>query len=526
MPRVLVSDPIDNAGVELLRAEAEVDTKFGIKQPELLSIIGDYDALIVRSETKVNREVLEAGRSLQVVGRAGVGVDNIDVEAATSKGIAVVFSPTGNIIAAAEHTIALLLSLNRNIPQANVSLKQGQWRRSAFTGVEVRGKTLGIVGLGRVGSEVARRAQGFQVRLLGYDPFMSQDYARNLGVDLVPLDMLLRESDFITLHTPLTDSTRKLIGAKELQLMKTSVRIINVARGGLIDEDALYEAIRDGRVAGAALDVFSKEPPEPHPLFESEKVIVTPHLGASTTEAQKEVAKEVAEQVLAVLKGKPAQYTVNAPFVLPELQPVIANYTQAAIYAGKMAIQLAEGQLETITVHYEGEIAQYDTTVLKAAALVGLLTPVSDERVNLVNANLLASQRGLKVSEHKTASSNQQYGSLITVELKTNQGTTAVAGTSMRSEPHIVRINDYWLDVVASSGYMLSIYHQDRPGMIGAMGTITGQHDINISFMEVGRLAPRGRAMMIVGLDDQIPDSVLEKIRAISHVYSAKLLVL
>ena len=526
MPRILVADPIDDAGIELLQAKAEVDVKTGLKPPELVSIIGHYDALVVRSETRVTGEVLKAGRRLQVVGRAGVGVDNIDLEAATQRGIAVVNAPTGNIIAAAEHTIALMLSLSRNVPQANASLKQGQWRRSAFMGVEIRGKTLGIVGLGRVGSEVARRAQGFQMRLLSYDPFISQDYASNLGVELVPYNTLLTESDFITLHTPLSDSTQKLIGPNELRLMKPSMRIINTARGGLIDEDALFEAMQEGHIGGAALDVFSKEPPEHHPLFDSEKVIVTPHLGASTTEAQREAAREVADQVLAVLQGKPAQYTVNAPFVLPEVQAVIAPYTQVASYAGKLATQLAGGQLEAITVRYEGEIAQYDTTILKTAALVGLLSPVTDERVNMVNANLVATQRGLRVSEHKSTVSNGQYGSLVTVELNTTEGTTAVAGTSMRGEPHLVRINEYWLDVVPSGGYMLSIHHQDRPGLIGAVGTITGQHDINISFMEVGRLAPRGRAMMLFGLDDPIPDHVLEEIRAIPHIFSAKVVVL
>ncbi len=524
--RILVSDAIDKDGVELLKNEATVDVKTGLKPEDLISIIGDYEGLIVRSQTKVTAEIIEAGHKLQVIGRAGVGVDNIDLEAATRNGIAVVNAPVGNTIAAAEHTVALLLALARNVPQANASLKAGQWKRSAFTGVEVRGKTIGIIGLGKVGSEVAGRLRNFQTRLLGYDPYISPEYARTLGIELVSVDDILERSDFITLHVPLTDATRNLIGEKQLAKVKPSVRIINVARGGLIDEDALHKALEEGRVAGAAVDVFTKEPPDRHPLIESPKVIATPHLGASTAEAQRDVAIEVAEQALAVLNGQPARYTVNAPFIPPEVRPVLMPYIQVATYIGKMATQLAEGQISSIDIHYEGDIAEHDTVVLKSAALIGLLAPVTEERINLVNASLIASQRGLKVVEHKKSETDSRYGGMISVELTTSEGTTIVGGTAFRGESHIIRIDDYWLDIVASSGYVLCIRHHDRPGMIGTVGTISGKNDINISFMEVGRLAPRGNAVMMVGLDDPMPDSVLEEIRAIPHIYSARVVAL
>ena len=525
-PRILVSERIDREGVQLLRAEADVDVRTGLKPADLVSIIGEYNGLIVRSQTRVTSEVMEAGYKLYVVGRAGVGVDNIDLEAATRRGIAVVNAPVGNTIAAAEHTIALLLALARNVPQANASLKAGRWERSTFTGVEVKGKTVGIIGLGKVGSETARRLRNFQARLLGYDPYVSPEYAKNLGIELASMDDVIAQSDFLTLHIPLTDGTRNLMGEKELARVKPSVRIINVARGGLINDDALYKAIQEGRVAGAAIDVFSKEPPDRHPLLESDNVILTPHLGASTAEAQRDVAIEVAKQVLAVLKGQPARYTVNTPHILPEVQSVLLPYVSVATYVGKIATQLVKGQVKVINIHYEGEIAEHDTGILKSAVLVGLLTPVSEERVNLVNASLIASQRGLNVAEHKQPSTNGRFASVVTVEMATSEGPTRVGGTAFRGETHIVRINDYWLDMAASGGYILFAEHNDRPGMIGTLGTICGRHDINIGFMEVGRLAPRGDAVMLVGLDDPMPDHVLDEIRAVPHVYSARVVAL
>lgn len=518
MSKILVSDPVAPEGIELLRSQGDVDVKLELDPKDLISIIGQYNALVVRSETKVTADIIEAGNRLQVIGRAGVGVDNIDLDAATQMGIAVVNAPTGNTVAAAEHTIAMMMALARNIPQAHESLRRGEWTRSAFTGIEVRNRVLGIIGLGKVGAEVARKANGLQMRVYGYDPFVSQEHSNFLGLELVSLARIFKESDFICMHTPLTESTRGLIGEKEISTMKPSVRILNTARGGLIDEEALFKAVEEGRVAGAALDVFSKEPPGDNPLLKNGRIIVTPHLGGSTEEAQSEVAREVAEQVIAVLQGQSARYTVNAPFVLPETQAVLAPYIDAASYAGKLATQLSTGQLNSINLRYEGEIAAYDTNILKAACLMGLLGPISEERVNLVNANLIATQRGLKITEQKWPAA-EQYGSLVTVEVETSVGKTVISAAYMRGESHIVRVNGYWIDIVAAGGYMLFTDHQDRPGMIGAVGTITGKYDINIGFMEVGRLEPRGRATMILGLDDLLPEPVLSEINALPNVY-------
>ena len=526
MPRILVSDPIDPQGIEMLRAVGDVDVKLGLDPKDLLAIIGEYDALVVRSETKATAEVIEASHKLQVIGRAGVGVDNIDLEAATQKGIAVVNAPTGNTIAAAEHTIALMMALARNIPQANESLRRGEWKRSAFMGIEVRNKVLGIIGLGKVGTEVARRAGGLQMQVHAYDPFVSPEQARLLGIELVGLDQIFRNSDFICLHTPLTEATRGLVNDEKIALMKPTARILNAARGELVDEAALFRAVEEGRIAGAALDVFSQEPlPKDNPLLKNSKIIVTPHLGASTEEAQAEVAKEVAEQVISVLQGQSARYTVNAPFVLPESQAILAPYIEAASYVGKLASQLSDGQLRSINLRYEGEIAGYDTNILKAACLMGILGPISEERVNLVNANLIASQRELRITEQK-GPATEQYGSLVTVEMETSSGKTAVSGAYIRGETHIVKVDGYWIDIVATGGYMMFTDHQDQPGMIGAVGTITGKHDINIGFMEVGRLEPRGRATMILGLDDPMPELVLNEIRALSNVYQVKVVQL
>jgi D-3-phosphoglycerate dehydrogenase len=518
----LIADPIADEGVELLRHRADVDVKVGLKLPELLDTVGDYDALVVRSETKVTAEVIKAGNRLRVIARAGIGVDNIDLDAATTAGIAVVNAPTGNTVAAAEHTLALMLALSRNIPNAHRSLKDGEWRRSAFMGTEVRNKTLGIVGLGRVGSEVARRALSFGMRLVACDPFVALDYARRLGVELLSLDELLSQSDFVTLHTPLTEGSHNLIGANELARIKPGARLINVARGELIDETALLEALESNRLTGAALDVFAKEPPGSGPLVDPPKVVATPHLGASTQEAQREVAIEAAEQVLAVLDGTPASNTVNAPFVPPEVHAVLAPYIRVASVVGRLLTSLAEGQVVGVTIRYEGEITQHDTAVLEAAMQAGLLESVVSGPVNLINAPLLAKERGLRVTEQRSAVSNE-YASLVSATLETTEGGLTVAGTSMRDESHIVKVNDYWLDIVPSVPYMLFVDNLDQPGSIGAVGTVAGRHNINISFMEVGRLNLRGLAMMVLGLDDPVPPNVLEEIRALPQIHHARL---
>ncbi len=522
MPKILVSDPIGSEGVALLQSKADVDVKTGMKPPELLSVIGDYDGLVVRSETKVTKEVIETAKKLKVVARAGIGVDNIDLDAATSAGIAVVNAPTGNTVAAAEHTMALMLALSRNVPTAHQSLKSGEWKRSQFMGVEVRNKTLGVCGLGRVGSEVAHRAQSFDMRLVGYDPFVSPDYARSKGIELLSLEELLAESDFITLHTPLTDGTRGMIGSKEVALLKPGARLINVARGELVDEQAILDGLDSGQLGGVALDVFAEEPPQNTRLVDHPRVVVTPHLGASTEEAQREVAIEASEQVLAVLNGEPARNTVNAPFVAPEVHAVLAPLMPVATVVGKLLTHLAEGQFLGITISYQGEIAEHDTRSLQAAVLQGLLEPVNTEQVNLINAPVLARERGLSITEQHNTSA-QEYANIVSATVETSEGKITLAGTSMRNEPHIVKINDYWLDIVPTTPYMLFVDNQDQPGSIGAVGTIAGNHNININFMEVGRLNLRGRAMMVIGLDDPVPPEVMSEIRDLGHIYNVRL---
>jgi D-3-phosphoglycerate dehydrogenase len=519
--KVLITDPISEEGIKILRSQAEVDVRPELRGDELVSAIGDYEALVVRSQTKVTAKVIEAGKRLQVIARAGVGIDNIDVEEATRRGIVVVNAPTGNTVSAAEHTIALMLALSRHIPQANTVLKCGVWRRSDFIGTELRGKILGIIGLGNVGSEVARRARGFEMKVIASDPFVSAEYAENLQVELVSLKQLLKESDFITLHIPLTPQTRGLIGAKELALVKPTVRIINCARGGLIDEKALVKAIREKRVAGAAIDVFENEPITESILFEEDNIIVTPHLGASTTEAQVTAARDVAEQVIAIFNGQPARYAVNAPFIPAETLSVLAPFVKIASILGRLVSQLAEGQVNAIRIKYEGGISNYDTNALKAAVLGGLLEQISEERVNLVNANLVATQRGLSVVEQKEATC-KNYASLVTVEVTTSTGVTTVAGTVMHDKPHIVRVNDYWLDIEPTGEYFLFSDHRDRPGLIGAVGKITGDADINISSMHLGRLKPRGQALMVLALDEPLPEEQQQQILAIPDVYTVK----
>jgi D-3-phosphoglycerate dehydrogenase len=523
--KVLVPEPVSEEGLELLHQHAEVDFKPKLTPEELISIIGDYEALVVRSQTKVTAEVIKAGKKLQVIGRAGVGVDNINVEEATKCGIIVVNAPTGNTISAAEHTIALMLALARHIPQANASLKSGKWQRSNFMGTEIRNKTLGLVGLGKVGAEVARRALGLEMKLIAYDPFISAEHAQNLQVELMPLKQLLKEADFLTVHTPLTAQTKGLIGAKELALVKPTVRIINCARGGIIDEEALAKAVKEKKVAGAAIDVFSTEPTTESVLFDSDSIIVTPHLGASTAEAQVMAATDVAEQVIDVLNGHPAKYSVNAPFIPAEMLAVLAPLMQVATTVGRLLSQIVEGQVSAVKIKYEGEISNYDTNALKAAALGGLLEQVSEERVNLVNANIIAARRGLSVAEQKEPTC-ENYSSLITIEATTSKGTTTVAGTLMRKEVHIVRVNNYWFDIVPTGGYFLFCDHLDRPGLIGAVGKITGDADIDISAMHVSRLKPRGQALMILAVDEPLQEKQLQQLLAIPDIHSAKIVKL
>jgi D-3-phosphoglycerate dehydrogenase len=524
--KVLITDAISEEGIEILRKEAQVDVRVGLTPEEIIAIIGDYDALMVRSQTQVTGDIIDAGKRLQVIARAGVGIDNVDVSAATRCGIVVVNAPTGNTVSAAEHTVALMLALARNIPQANAVLKTGAWKREKFTGTELRGKTLGIIGLGNVGSEVAKRAQGFEMKLIGIDPLVSVEYAKKLGVTLVDLKQLLHEADFLTLHIPLTPQTRGMIGVEELAMMKSTARIINCARGGLIDEAALVKAINEKKLAGAAIDVFEKEPCTESILFGVENIIVTPHLGASTAEAQVMAAKDVAEQITDIFNGQPARAAINVPYITAETMAALSPFTRLARMLCKLVYKLAEGQTKNIRIKYEGDIANYDTNPIKASVLGGLLEGVSEERVNIVNANVIAARRGLTFTEEKEATC-ANYASLLTVEITTTSGTYAVAGTIIHNELHIVRVNQYWLDIVPVPGsYLLFAEHRDRPGLIGAVGKITGDANVDISFMYLGRLEKRGQALLVLTLDEPLPPRQQKKILDLPEVYSVKLVEL
>jgi D-3-phosphoglycerate dehydrogenase len=518
---VLVADPIADDGVAILRREAEVDVRTGLAPNELIATIGEYDALVVRSETKVTAAVLAAGARLRAVGRAGVGVDNIDLNAATERGVVVVNAPLGNTISAAEHAIGLMLALARNIPDANASLKAGEWNRSKFKGYELRGKTLGIVGLGNVGSEVAKRAKGLDMAVVARDPYISAERAAVLGVELADsLDELLERADFLSLHTVAPD---QIIGERELAVARPSLRLINTARGNHVDYDALVRAIDEGRIAGAALDVFPEEPPDmKSAVLHHDKIIVTPHLGALTAEAQERVAIDVAEQILAILRGEPAQYAVNAPMISVETMSVIAPYIPVAEKAASLAAQLSAGQMGNIEIEYLGEMSQHDTTPLRAAVIKGLVSRITEENVTIVNANLIAEHRGMRIVERK-GPGESVFANLIRVHLHTSAGDTDVTGTLGHDGPRIVQINDLWIDIpVVGHGWLLLCENRDQPGMIGAVGTFMGRHDINISFMNVGRVDVRGRALMAVILDDPIAPELVAELARVPNILSAQ----
>ncbi|HEX2922443.1 MAG TPA: phosphoglycerate dehydrogenase, partial [Chloroflexota bacterium] len=396
------------------------------------------------------------------------------------------------------------------------------WKRSAFMGVELRDKLLGVVGLGKIGTEVAKRAQGLAMKVIAYDPYLSAEHAKKLGIDAVTLDDLVQKSDFITIHVPLTAQTRNLIGAERLGKMKPTARIINCARGGIVDEAALLQALEAGTIAGAALDVFSKEPlPADSPLLKSDRVVVTPHLAGSTVEAQVGVALDVAEQIVDVLSGKSARYAVNAPVILPETMELLSPYLELAGKLGSLATQLSDGQLRSIEVTYAGELAELDTAPVKAMLIKGLLQPILAEEINLVNAPVIARSRGLNIVERKTSQVNA-YSNLITIQLDTDRSSHVVAGTVFFREPHLVRVDKYWVDVVLAGGHMLFSYHRDRPGMIGHVGTVLGDANVNISFMAVGRLSAKGEALMVIGVDDTVGQELVPKLLAVPDIFAIR----
>lgn len=520
-PRVLVADPIAREGIDLLATAAEVVVQTGMSPAQLLETIPTFDALVVRSESKVTADVIAAGKQLQVIARAGVGVDNIDVQAATAQGLIVVYAPTGNTVAATEHTLAMLLALARHIPQANAALRNGKWERARFTGTELRGKTLGLIGLGRVGGEVVRRARAFELKAIAYDPFLPPEAAERMGAHLVSLEEVLQQADFLSIHAVLTEQNRGMIGAAQLAMMKPTARIINCARGGILNEDALLEAIRAGRIAGAALDVFAREPATDSPLIQEEHVITTPHLGASTTEAQVNVAIDVAEQILAVFRGEAPRYAVNVP-ISAAAAATVRPYLPVADVLGRLATLLSDGQLRSLEITYAGNLASQETDALRLAVLAGLLGPISATRVSLVNAGEIARQRGLRVAENREPEAPGSYVGLLTVKVVTDGDGVEVSGTIVNDEPRIVRIDGYWVDVRPNGGYWIFGRHSDRPGIIGRIGTLLGEADINISFMQVGRREARGEALLVLGVDEPVSDEVRQKLLALPHIQRAK----
>lgn len=528
-PTVLVAEKLGEGGLELLRSEANVDCSYNLSQEELCTKISLCDALIVRSGTKVTRDVFESSRGrLKVVGRAGVGIDNVDLQAATEFGCLVVNAPTANTVAAAEHGIALIASMARNVPQASASMKAGKWQRNKFVGVSLVGKTLAVMGFGKVGTEVARRAKGLGMHVIAHDPYAPADRARAIGVDLVSFEEAITVADFISLHMPLTPSTEKVFNDETFAKMKKGARIVNVARGGVIDEDALVKALDAGIVAQAALDVFTVEPPEKdNKLVNHEKVIVTPHLGASTMEAQEGVAVEIAEAVVGALKGELAATAVNAPMVSAEVLSELAPFITLAEKLGRLAVQLVAGGsgVKSVKVTYSSARAgdDLDTRVLRAMITKGIIEPISSAFVNLVNADFIARQRGLRLSEERILLDGSPQEPLESIQVQiadveskfasaiSESGDIKVEGKVKGGIPHLSKVGAFSVDV-SLEGSVILCRQTDQPGMIGTVGNILGEENVNVNFMSVGRIAPRKKAVMAIGVDEEPSKGALKKI--------------
>ncbi|WP_172372815.1 phosphoglycerate dehydrogenase [Sporosarcina jiandibaonis] len=521
MFKVLVSDPISDFGLQQLMNDDDVEVikQTGLSEDEIISIIGDFDALLVRSQTKVTERIMEAGVKLKVIGRAGVGVDNIDLNAATNQGIIVINAPDGNTITTCEHTFAMMMALARHIPQAYAKTIDGEWDRKSFLGVELRNKTLGVFGLGRIGIEVAKRAAAFGMTILGYDPFMSEERANQLGIQLASREEIVRTADFMTVHTPLTNETHHMISKQQFEVMKPGMRIINCARGGIIDEMALIEALDEGIVAGAAFDVFENEPPAPdHPFFKHPKIIVTPHLGASTMEAQENVAIDVSEQVIHILRNEPFKNAVNMPSISPELLNKLQPYFKLCEHLGNSLAQMTDGAVREITIECEGELANLDTSPLSPYVLKGILSHhLGAEQVNIVNAIHLAKQRGIQLVFQKSLF-NQNASSKITIRLKTTEEERWVTGSVVAGVgERLVKVGPYPVDI-APKGLILLISHTDKPGLIGRVGTALGVNDVNIASMQVGRQEIGGSAVMILEVDNKASKTVIEELEAIPEI--------
>jgi D-3-phosphoglycerate dehydrogenase / 2-oxoglutarate reductase len=526
--KVLVADNLSEEGINILKREKElqVDVKTGLSPKDLAAAIGPYEALLVRSATKVTAEVIEKADKLKVIGRAGVGLDNVDLDAATRRGIICMNVPGGNTISTAEHTMSLMMALARRIPQADASLRSGKWERSKFVGTELCGKTLGILGLGKIGTEVAKRAQAFGMRIVAYDPFLSVEKAQQLNVELGNVEEVLKEADFVTVHVPLTSQTKHLIGAKELALMKKGSFVLNCARGGIVDEQALIQSIKDGKTAGAAIDVYETEPPPmDNPLFKVPQIVVTPHLGASTEEAQQNVAIEIAKQVADCLLGRGIRNAANMPSLDASSMKKLQPYVLLCEKMGSLASQLFESQISEVRVTYTGEVAVYDTAPLTLAVLKGILEPIVGENINYVNASFIASERGIKLVEAKS-SQIEEFANLISVEVRSESANLIVCGTlSSKKEPRIVKIDRYFIET-SPTGFLLFIKNHDKPGLIGYIGSVLGEAGVNIASMSNGREKAGSDAITIVSVDMEILPKVLEKLKKFEHIVDAKLIKL
>lgn len=523
MAKVLVSDKLSPAAVEIFKNnKVEVDVKTGLKPEELLAIIGEYDGLAIRSATKVTPEVLRAAKKLKVIGRAGIGVDNVDVPAATAHGIVVMNTPFGNSVTTAEHAIAMMFGMARQLPQASASTHAGKWEKNKFMGVEVTAKTLGLIGAGNIGSIVADRAQGLKMKVVAFDPFLTPEKAKDLNIEKVELDELLKRADFITLHTPLNDGTRNILNAESLKKTKKGVRIINCARGGLIDEKALKEMLDSGHVAGAALDVFEVEPATNNVLFNHENVICTPHLGASTNEAQENVALQVAEQMSDYLNNGTITNAVNMPSVSAEEASKLKPYLDLANQLGGFAGQLTETGLKKVKIEYEGAVAKLNTKPITAVLLKGLLSPLV-EGVNMVNAPVIAKERNIEITETKH-DRPVDFQTLIRLTVVTEKQERDVAGTLFGGDkPRVVSVGGIRLES-GLNGHMLYVTNEDKPGLIGGLGKLLGDASINIANFNLGRNDAKTDAIALLEVDQPVPDDILKKIAGLPSVKKVKLL--
>ncbi|UCF92444.1 MAG: phosphoglycerate dehydrogenase [Desulfobacterales bacterium] len=521
--RVLVSDNLGDAGIQMFREEPgiEVDVKTGLEPEALQAIIGDYEALVIRSGTKVTEDVLQAAAKLKVVGRAGIGLDNVDIPAATKRGVVVMNTPTGNVVTTAEHTIAMMMALTRNIPWGTSTLKAGRWEKKLLQGREVFNKVLGVIGFGKIGSIVADRARGLKMRVIVHDPYVTPDQIEKAGFESVTMEELYRRSDYITVHVPKLKDTVGMLNRAAFEQMKDGVMIINCARGGIVDENDLNEALKSGKVAGAALDVFESEPPGVCPLFEIDRVICTPHLGASTLEAQTNVAVAVAEQIIAYLKHGTIINAVNVPPVSGELLRRIGPLLSLGDRMGCLLAQLSKGPIKEVAIEYAGDFPDCDLSTVTTAVLKGLLTPMVKDAVNFVNAQVLAKDRGLKVTETATAVTDE-YINLISVRALGEEATHTVAGTIFgKKNPRLVNINNFRLELNPEGRFIL-IHNIDKPGAIGSIGTLLGEHNINISRMRVGKEEGGDKTMIFIRTDTPIPEDILAKMQSLPLIIDVK----